>query len=59
MNNKNVISRNSKLDDNNYKWGFDFDFNPDNAPKGLSEDIVNNLQDVTSTQGAPSLSQNA
>ena len=40
MNNKNVISRNSKLDDNNYKWGFDFDFNPDNAPKGLSEDIV-------------------
>ena len=40
MNNKNVISRNSKLDDDNYKWGFDFDFNPDNAPKGLSEDIV-------------------
>ena len=40
MNNKNVISRNSKLEDNNYKWGFDFDFNPDNAPKGLSEDIV-------------------
>ena len=40
MNKKNVISRNTKLEDNNYKWGFDFDFNPDNAPKGLSEDIV-------------------
>ena len=40
MNNKNIISRNTKLEDNNYKWGFDFNFNPDNAPKGLSEDIV-------------------
>ena len=40
MNKKNVISRNTKLEDNNYKWGFDFDFNPDNAPKGLSEDTV-------------------
>ena len=40
MNNKNVISRDSKLEDNNYKWGFDFDFDSDNAPKGLSEDIV-------------------
>jgi Fe-S cluster assembly protein SufB len=40
MNNKNVISRDSKLEDNNYKWGFDFDFDPDNAPKGLSEDTV-------------------
>ena len=40
MNNKNVISRDSKLEDNNYKWGFDFNFDADNAPKGLSEDIV-------------------
>ncbi len=40
MNNKNVISRDSKLEDNNYKWGFDFNFDSDNAPKGLSEDIV-------------------
>jgi len=40
MNNKNVISRDTKLEDNNYKWGFDFKFDSDNAPKGLSEDIV-------------------
>ena len=32
MNNKNVISRDSKLEDNNYKWGFDFNFDSDNAP---------------------------
>ena len=41
MNNeKNVISRDTKLENDNYKWGFDFKFNPDNAPLGLSEDIV-------------------
>tara|TARA_Y100001970_G_scaffold6629_1_gene7616 strand:+ start:13460 stop:14920 length:1461 start_codon:yes stop_codon:yes gene_type:complete len=39
-NDKNVISRDTKLDDDNYKWGFDFQFNADNAPIGLSEDIV-------------------
>ena len=39
-NDKNVISRDTKLEDDNYKWGFDFKFNADNAPIGLSEDIV-------------------
>ena len=39
-NDKNVISRDTNIEDDNYKWGFDFKFNADNAPIGLSEDIV-------------------
>ena len=35
-----VISREAKLDDSDYKWGFTIDIESDVAPKGLNEDIV-------------------
>ncbi|HJO81762.1 MAG TPA: Fe-S cluster assembly protein SufB, partial [SAR202 cluster bacterium] len=35
-----VISRETGVEDSQYKWGFDFDYESDVAPKGLSEDIV-------------------
>ena len=40
MTTANVISRETKLDDSQYKWGFDFDYESETAPKGLSEDTV-------------------
>ena len=36
----NVISRETKLEDKQYRWGFDFDIESNVAPKGLNEDIV-------------------
>ena len=38
MTTANVISRETRLDDSQYKWGFDFDYESETAPKGLSED---------------------
>ena len=35
-----VISRQTGLEDEQYKWGFEFDYESDTAPKGLSEEIV-------------------
>ena len=35
-----VISRDTELEDTQYKWGFELDIESDVAPKGLSEDIV-------------------
>ncbi len=35
-----VISRQTSLDDTQYKWGFEFDYESDTVPKGLSEEIV-------------------
>ena len=35
-----VISRNTELEDTQYKWGFELDIESDVAPKGLNEDIV-------------------
>ena len=35
-----VISRQTGLEEKQYKWGFEFDIESDNAPKGLNEDIV-------------------
>ena len=35
-----VISRNTGLEDSDYKWGFTIDIESDVAPKGLNEDIV-------------------
>ena len=40
MTNQKVISRKTGVEDEGYKWGFDFDIESDVAPKGLSEDIV-------------------
>ena len=40
MTQQKVISRQTGVEDSGYKWGFDFDIDSDNAPKGLSEDIV-------------------
>ena len=35
-----VISRDTGIEDSDYKWGFEIDIESDVAPKGLSEDIV-------------------
>ena len=35
-----VISRDTGLEDSDYKWGFTIDIESDVAPKGLNEDIV-------------------
>ena len=35
-----VISRETRLEDTQYKWGFELDIESDVAPRGLSEDIV-------------------
>jgi len=35
-----VISRDTELEDSDYKWGFTIDIESDVAPKGLNEDIV-------------------
>ena len=35
-----VISRNTEIEDSDYKWGFTIDIESDVAPKGLNEDIV-------------------
>ena len=40
MTTKNVISRETGVEDTQYKWGFEFDIESDVAPKGLNEDIV-------------------
>ena len=40
MTTQKVISRQTGLEDTQYKWGFEFDIESDVAPKGLSEDIV-------------------
>ena len=40
MTTQKVISRQTGVDDTQYKWGFEFDYESEVAPKGLSEDIV-------------------
>ena len=40
MTSPKVISRNTGIEDSDYKWGFVIDIESDVAPKGLSEDIV-------------------
>ena len=40
MTEQKVISRQTGVEDNQYKWGFDFDIESDLAPKGLNEGIV-------------------
>ena len=40
MTSPNVISRDTKLEESEYKWGFVIDIESDVAPKGLSEDTV-------------------
>ncbi len=40
MTTPNVISRDTSLEDSDYKWGFTIDIESDVAPKGLNEDIV-------------------
>ncbi len=40
MTNQKVISRETGLEATQYKWGFEFDYESDTAPKGLSEDTV-------------------
>ena len=40
MTTQKVISRQTGLEENEYKWGFEFDIDSDVAPKGLTEDTV-------------------
>ena len=40
MTEQKVISRQTGVEEKQYKWGFEFDIESDNAPKGLNEDIV-------------------
>ena len=40
MTEQKVISRQTGVEDNQYKWGFEFDIESDLAPKGLNEGIV-------------------
>jgi Fe-S cluster assembly protein SufB len=40
MADQKVISRQTGVEDTQYKWGFEFDIESDVAPKGLNEDIV-------------------
>ena len=40
MTTQKVISRETGLEENQYKWGFEFNIESDVAPKGLNEDIV-------------------
>ena len=40
MTTQKVISRQTGLEEAQYKWGFEFDIESDVAPKGLNEDIV-------------------
>jgi Fe-S cluster assembly protein SufB len=40
MTNQKVISRETGVEDTQYKWGFDFDYESDIAPNGLGEDTV-------------------
>ena len=40
MTTQKVISRQTGLEDSQYKWGFEFDIDSDVVPKGLSEDVV-------------------
>ena len=40
MTDQKVISRQTGVENEDYKWGFDFDIESDIAPKGLNENIV-------------------
>ena len=40
MTEQKVISRQTGVEEKQYKWGFEFDIESDNAPRGLNEDIV-------------------
>ena len=40
MTTQKVISRQTGVEDTQYKWGFEFDYESDVAPRGLNEDIV-------------------
>ena len=40
MTTQTVISRETGIEESQYKWGFDFDYESETAPKGLSEDTV-------------------
>jgi Fe-S cluster assembly protein SufB len=40
MTDQEVISRKTGVQDKQYKWGFEFDIESENAPKGLTKDTV-------------------
>ena len=40
MTEQNIISRQTGVEDKQYKWGFEFDIDSDVAPKGLMEDTI-------------------
>ena len=40
MTNQKVISRKTGIEETEYKWGFEFDYESETAPRGLNEDTV-------------------
>jgi Fe-S cluster assembly protein SufB len=50
MTTQKVISRQTGVEDTQYKWGFEFDYESDVAPRGLNEDIV---RLISSKKGEP------
>ena len=50
MTSQKVISRKTGLEEIDYKWGFEFDYESDTAPRGLSEDTV---RFISLTKGEP------
>ena len=40
MTEQNIISRQTGVEDKQYKWGYEFDIDSDVAPKGLTEDTI-------------------
>ena len=50
MTSQKVISRQTGIEETQYRWGFEFDIESDVAPKGLNEDIV---RLISSKKGEP------
>ena len=40
MANQKIISRKTKLEDEQYKWGFELDIDSETAPKGINPEII-------------------
>ena len=40
MTNQKIISRETGVEESDYKWGFDIDIDTDNIPKGINPDII-------------------
>ena len=55
MADQKVISRQTGVEDSQYKWGFELDIESDVAPKGLNEDIVRFISAKKNISGIPKM----